>query len=71
MVDDQWSVRTDRGFSWWAYRLAQHVEVSQPHGGPNGATACDVRIWTDAAADIPPDDRKVTGLMAIVNAQER
>jgi hypothetical protein len=27
MVDDQWSVRRGRGFTWWAYRLAQHVEV--------------------------------------------
>ncbi len=70
MVDDDWSVRTDRDFTWWAYRLAQHVEVTPAYRGPDGATACDVRIWTDVATDIPPDERKVTGLMAIVNAQE-
>ncbi len=27
MVDDQWAVRRERGFSWWGYRLAQHIEV--------------------------------------------
>ncbi|HUC14409.1 MAG TPA: hypothetical protein VMS00_08145 [Acidimicrobiales bacterium] len=70
MVDDEWSVRSDRGFSWWAYRLAQHVQVGEPYRGPDGATACDVRVWTDVATDFPPDERKVTSMMGVVNAQE-
>lgn len=30
MIDEEWSVRRERGFTWWSYRLAQHVEVSPP-----------------------------------------
>ena len=30
MIDDQWALRRERGFTWWAYRLAQHVEVGPP-----------------------------------------
>lgn len=70
MVDDKWSVRATRGFSWWAYRLAQHVEVSEPYPGPGGAAACDVRIWTDVATNVPRQKGEVAKMMSIVNAQE-
>lgn len=30
MIDDEWAVRRERGFTWWSYRLAQHIEVSPP-----------------------------------------
>jgi hypothetical protein len=69
MIDEAWSVRTDRGFIWWAYRLAQHVEASEPFIAPDGATACQVRIWTDIGADVT-DAAKVPAIMAIANMSE-
>lgn len=29
-IDEQWSVRRPRGFTWWSYRLAQHIDASDP-----------------------------------------
>jgi hypothetical protein len=52
-IDDRWSVRRDRGFTWWSYRLAQHVEASEPFKAIDGQERCDVRIWTDVANAVP------------------
>src|SRR5262245_40084631 len=29
-VDAEWSDRRPRGFTWWSYRLAQHIDASEP-----------------------------------------
>ena len=29
-IDEQWSVNTDRGFTWWGYQYAQRVWAEQP-----------------------------------------
>lgn len=50
MIDDQWAVRRERGFTWWAYRLAQHVEVGPPVWSVD-RYVCSVRIWTEVVAD--------------------
>jgi len=47
MVDKEWSTRRDRGFTWWGYRLAQHVAASPRFQGPDGATASRLNVWTD------------------------
>lgn len=53
MIDEQWSVRRDRGFTWWSYRLAQHVEVSPPFES-FGVDVCRVRVWTDMVDEVDP-----------------
>jgi hypothetical protein len=70
MIDDEWSVRTARGFSWWAYRLAQHVQVSDPYTASDGAIACNMRIWTDIAAEVPDHDTKAAAVVGIANLME-
>jgi hypothetical protein len=70
MVDDEWALRRERGFTWWAYRLAQHVEASEPFEGPDGAIACNIRIWTDIVADVPDRDAKGPAALAMVNQSE-
>lgn len=68
MIDEEWSVRHDRGFSWWSYRLAQHVEASEPFTVPDGSTtACQLRIWTDIATEVPNDGSKISEIMAMAN----
>lgn len=29
-VDEEWSIRRPRGFTWWSYRLAQHIDATEP-----------------------------------------
>jgi hypothetical protein len=53
MVDDQSAIRRDRGFTWWGYRLAQHIEV-QPPTPSRGLDVCVVRIWTEVVRDVDP-----------------
>ncbi|MBT6446529.1 MAG: hypothetical protein HOK58_16265, partial [Acidimicrobiaceae bacterium] len=31
MIDEEWATRRPRGFTWWAYRLAQHIEAGEPY----------------------------------------
>jgi hypothetical protein len=53
MIDEQWSVRRERGFTWWSYRLAQHVEVGEPVESQE-FIVCMVRIWTDLVSEVDP-----------------
>ncbi|OBB45429.1 hypothetical protein [Mycobacterium sp. 852002-51961_SCH5331710] len=51
MIDDRWAVRTERGFTWWGYRLAQHVEVG--HAVRSGdLDVYQLRIWTEVARNV-------------------
>ena len=38
-VDEQWSVRTERGFTWWAYENAQTIEIVGEETAPDGLVA--------------------------------
>lgn len=51
MVDDDWAVRHERGFSWWSYRLAQHIEAG-PALQSGELDVYIVRIWTEVANDV-------------------
>ena len=53
MVDDEWAVRRERGFTWWSHRLAQHIDVAPPVHD-DGLDLCILRIWTDAVAGVDP-----------------
>jgi hypothetical protein len=46
-VDAEWSIRTTNGFTWWAHRHAQHVELVRDVRGPNGENGHLVRIRTE------------------------
>jgi hypothetical protein len=52
MVDEAWSVRRERGFTWWGFHLAQHVEAGPCFQAGDGATASVVRVWTDVVCDV-------------------
>lgn len=53
MIDEEWLVRRERGFTWWSYRLAQHVEVGEPVES-FGIDVCRVRIWTEMVNNVDP-----------------
>ena len=68
MVDDAWAVRRDRGFTWWAYRLAQHIEVGSPVRSAD-LDVCIVRIWTDVANNVDPA-RNPAAVVGMANVQQ-
>ena len=52
-IDDEWAVRRPRGFTWWSYRLAQHVDA-EPVVIRGGRPTCMVRVWTEVVNDVDP-----------------
>ncbi|MGB3896146.1 MAG: hypothetical protein WA942_18090 [Mycolicibacter sinensis] len=50
-VDERWTVRHRRGFTWWGYWLAQYVEAG-PVFESDGLDYCLVRIRTTIARDV-------------------
>ena len=53
-IDDEWVVRRPRGFTWWSYRLAQHVDA-EPVVFRGGRPTCMVRIWTEVVNNVGPE----------------
>jgi hypothetical protein len=51
-VDAEWSVRTDRGFIWWAHEHAQTIEVVGEETGPDGEIGYLIAVRTDALRNI-------------------
>ncbi len=50
-VDEKWSVRTDRGFTWWADQNAQTIEILAEETGPDGQTGYLIGVRTDLVSD--------------------
>lgn len=67
MIDDEWIIVRPRGFTWWSYRLAQHVEVGPPVS--DGAhDVCTVRIWTEVVRDADPA-KDPAAFLGLLNTQ--
>lgn len=66
MVDEEWTVRTPHGFTWWPHRAAQRVEVGEPFED-GGAAGCRVVVETDVLAldaePTPALEAALAGLM--------
>lgn len=67
-IDDEWAVRSDRGFTWWAYRLAQHVRADPPIDGGDRQVST-VRIWTDVIDDVA-GETDPAAVVGAVNQQQ-
>jgi hypothetical protein len=61
-VEDEWAVRRPRGFTWWGYRLAQHIDVSPPVHD-RGLDLCILRMRTDVVYDVDPDTNPPASLV--------
>jgi hypothetical protein len=51
-VDAEWSIRTERGFTWWPYQHAQTVEVTREAKGCDGATGSCIGVRTEVLRDL-------------------
>ncbi len=67
-VDAQWSVRTERGFTWWPYRQAQTVEITGEAKGPDGATGSCIAIRTEVMRDLDLTDSAAVAINTLVES---
>ncbi len=51
-VDEQWSVRSDTGFTWWADQNAQTIESLGEQTGPDGEPGYLIGVRTEMVADL-------------------
>jgi hypothetical protein len=51
-VDEQWSVRTERGFTWWADQNAQTIEILGEESLPDGPTGYLIGVRTEVVTDV-------------------
>lgn len=70
MIDAEWAVRRPRGFTWWGYRLAQHVEAGEPYEIADGVIGAVVRIWTEVVHDVDESHEPLLGMLSAVNGME-
>jgi hypothetical protein len=61
-VDEQWSVRTERGFTWWPYQHAQTVTSTDEVKGPDGTPGAFVGVRTQVLRDLDLTDQLATGV---------
>src|SRR5262245_38758296 len=65
-IDREWSVREERGFTWWPGELAQRVWAEPSRRGPV-VEVCDVRAETVVLRDVEPSVELYRRL-AVINA---
>ena len=51
-VDEQWSIRTPEGFTWWADQNAQTIEILGEEIGPEGETGYVISVRTDLLGEL-------------------
>ncbi|HPX37702.1 MAG TPA: hypothetical protein PLH92_07515 [Mycobacterium sp.] len=61
-VDDEWSVRTPTGFTWWADQNAQTIEVVGQDTGPDGQPGYTIAVRTEMLADLDLTDEVLEAL---------
>jgi hypothetical protein len=67
-IDEEWSVRRPRGFTWWSYRLAQHVDATEPWEDDEFQLS-RIRIRTEVVNSVDAAARPEK-FLALANAQE-
>ena len=66
-VDEAWSVRAPEGFTWWANRHAQRVEVIGREAGPDGNDGYFVRVKTDFIRNVTLTDQTLAGINLLMS----
>lgn len=61
-VDEQWSVRTPTGFTWWADQNAQTVEIVGEDTGPDGQPGYTIGVRTEMLTDLDLTDAALEAL---------
>ena len=67
-IDEEWSIRRPRGFSWWSYRLAQHSDATPPWHDDEYQLS-RIRIRTELVDAVDPAQHPEQ-FVALANMQE-
>lgn len=67
-IDEEWSVRRPRGFTWWSYRLAQHIDATEPWQDDEYQLS-RIRIRTEIVDSVDPATQPEQ-IIAMANMQE-
>jgi hypothetical protein len=62
MIDQEWSIWHQRGFTWWGYRLAQHI-WADPCFEEQGCVISRIHARTDLLDDFTGSDDQYVNLM--------
>jgi hypothetical protein len=65
MIDNLWSIREPRAFTWWPHKLAQRV-WAEPVRMDEGIALCKIQAETAVLKKVPPTKRTY-GLLAMLN----
>jgi hypothetical protein len=65
-VDAEWSVKFSNGFTWWADRHAQTVEIAGSETDESGETAYLIAIRTEMLRNFDLTDRASTAINALL-----
>lgn len=61
-IDDEWAVRTDKGFTWWADQYAQTIEILDEEAGPEGLVGYLIGVRTEMVTELDLTDAALTEL---------
>lgn len=65
-IDEEWTSRRERGFTWWAHRFAHHIDAGRPvDGGGIALTRITSRI--PVLRDVRAPDEQVEAVLARLN----
>jgi hypothetical protein len=65
-VDEHWSVQAPNGFTWWADKNAQKVEIIGTQVNDAGETAYLISVQTDFLRNLAPTDKTLTAINSIL-----
>jgi len=59
-IDDEWAVKTDTGFEWWADQNKQTIELVGEEPGPDGETVYYVSVRTEMLRNLTLDEQSLS-----------
>jgi hypothetical protein len=65
-VDPEWSIRTSKGFTWWADKNAQTIEIIGAERGPDGDVGYLLSVRTEFLHNLVLDDRATRLINALL-----
>jgi hypothetical protein len=65
-VDPEWSIRTPKGFTWWADKNAQTIELIEEERGPDGEVGYLLSVRTEFLRNLALDDRSTSVINALL-----
>lgn len=65
-INDEWAIRTPKGFQWWADKNAQTIEVIGEETGPNGEIASLISVRTEFLCNLELTDHALAAMNALL-----